>query len=462
MILTTGSINRSAARACESDRRQEPFLRRIAASMCLFTLLLQILVPRYIQLPGLNIPLHFTVQFLTLTIVFASSLPRKGQKTPETMASISVFFLVIFSIFIQLASTLLTTLPQMWETLIRDIVLVKCMFFIGRFMGDFDYRKTGLVALEAALLASFVLAIVEQQLGVTFQSMIASYTGSAHNEQVAQVAASRIREGGLRSSGLFEHPIVMSVAAGAVLPWFFIYGLKKATFRRYVYCAAVVSAVLLAAYFSRSRTSVLAIGVGVSVFFAIRLLRQLQQGKPELLLIVVSTFPFFAPAMIAFLSLRLTGGNADEAGSTELRRQMWEKASSYLSESPFIGWGMGNDLTISGIHRGAIVTIDDTYLSHLLTVGGLGLISFIALGMITFVSAMRAYLLHGNTVFGLNALAIASAICAIYAGQITNSIDHMISILYALVGFWSIKIAKERETIKKQRRSADNNRPGLS
>lgn len=459
MNSITRSISRPAPWVGTDGHTKEPFLRRATASMCLFTLLLYILVPRFIQIPVLNIPLHFSVHFITLCMIMASSVARRGHATRGTGASIAVFALVLILIFTEIISTTLTTLPQIWEALIRDIVLVKCMFFIGRFMADFTYRRTTIIILETALIASFTVAIIEQPLDITFQSLIAKFAGAVSNAQVAHTTDIRIRDSGLRSTGFFEHPIVMSVAAGALVPWFIVSGLKKGTLRGYLFSAVVVAIICLAAYFSRSRTAILTIGVSVSVFVAMRSLKQFHQGKPTLLFIAISGAAISAPALLAYLSMKLTGANADEAGSTAMRVQMWDYAQSYLMDSPIIGWGMGNDLNISGIRRGDVVTIDDSYLSVLLNAGGLGLIIFVSLGLITVVGAVRTYLEQGDTIVGLNALAIACAVCAIYAGQFTNSIDHIIGILYALVGFWSIRSAQDSAKMSRLRHGIRAHRP---
>jgi hypothetical protein len=248
-----------------------------------------------------------------------------------------------------------------------EILYYYSLFYIGYVFFGSDtlrVRVHKVMLLLMVLIAAY--ACVERVLGKN--PMVQWAPSNEEFEAVVRaMSLSRIRDGVFRTQGTFEHPLLLSEFAAitasfavATLLWPGRQQVSK------ILGAMALLASLAAGYLSGSRSSFIALGVGVGVVIAMRLMAPKTRVTPSQAVLrklsaiglLIGAVAFFAPVVIVMSE----GKNIGEASSTGARMTQLRIGSEAIAQQPILGWGPGSGPIIAGIKTGSGVSTMDNYL----------------------------------------------------------------------------------------------------
>lgn len=304
---------------------------------------------------------------LSCLLLLVKGAPWETRK-PARQASVILFlvqFLYVTSYVFSVAFNGIQTGPRDMFELGRYLILWAFVVYIIR---HFEGRVR--TALEAALTASlyfslFVFAAYQRTLPVLTPAFKALYAGT--KTSVGKFS------GQARLAAPFENPNFLGFAATLTICWLLFF--SKSRLR-----LAHVAAGLLVLFYTGSRTAWAATGVLLAFALAVYVYQGLIQLKVKLaaqlslaFLCLVLSGPWLIPRVLAnsrvarVITAVSRGGLQEEANAARRLVQARE-ALTYISRSPFFGWGPSKYETMT--------YVDNQYLLWLLRngVAGTGLI----------------------------------------------------------------------------------------
>lgn len=267
----------------------------------------------------------------------------------------------------------------MWE-----VLYYYSLFFIGYVFFGADslrVRVHKVMLLLIVLIAAY--ACVERVLGKNPMEQWAP--SNEEFEAVARaLSASRIRDGAVRTQATFEHPLLLSefAAIAASFAAATIFWSSKEQVGKLLGIVAGFAS-LTAGYLSGSRSAFIALGAGVGVVIAMRLIAPKTRVKPsQATLRKLSAIGLLigAAALVApVVAVMTEGKNAGEAASTGARVTQLNIGLEAVAQQPILGWGPGSGPIIAGIKTGSGASTMDNYLLSVAIESGIpGLALFLA------------------------------------------------------------------------------------
>ncbi|CAM8669724.1 O-antigen ligase-related [Comamonadaceae bacterium] len=265
-----------------------------------------------------------------------------------------------------------------------EVLYYYSLFYIGYVFFGADSLRTRVhkvMLLLMVLIAAF--ACVERVLGKNPMVQWAP-SNEEFEAAVSAMSLSRIRDGVFRTQGTFEHPLLLSefaaIAASFAMATLLWPGKQQVS--KLLGALALVAS-LTAGYLSGSRSAFIALGAGVGVVIAMRLISpkirvtpsQAVLRKISAIGLLIGAAAIFAPVVIVMSE----GKNVGEAASTGARVTQLKIGSDAIAQQPILGWGPGNGPVIAGIKTGnGANTMDNYLLSVAIESGVTGLVLFLA------------------------------------------------------------------------------------
>lgn len=232
----------------------------------------------------------------------------------------------------------------------------------------------------------------------------------------------KVRDGAIRAQSVFIHPIVMGIVAASGFP-LALWQAQSGDNRRLGIAAMVACIALVVLSGSRSAQITLIVAVfAYGLFYLIA-----ERGRRAIPLVLALGPVLLAVAYYGYgVAMDLAVGQTSaEVESTLVRDMQWIRGSDAISGSWLFGYGDGMDIVYGAIFsaRTQIWTIDDYYLTLLLTTGLVGLTLLI---LVALAAAWRAASMVRRSepkAPAMKAAALAAAAAAILVGQKATSIS---------------------------------------
>lgn len=394
---------------------------------------LYVLWPKFILIPGLGLNAFIAIQLLLLGMfaVYASSILAR-RATLIFDKNIACLFLGVLAF--ELISIGFGGDDVSWRSYFRQLIGIKAMFIVGLVIGaDAKTRNSSALVLTLIFLVSFFIAVYEQYTRQSALAFAANIFSVDTNAVIDRMVAIKVRDGNFRSTGLFDHPIVLSVASSVAIGFAASIALSRIGVHRNLGWILLVFAVA-AGYFSYSRTFLVGALVAITAYVAFNQLQAARRGQWILVagggLALIAATIFALPTVLDLVQ----GRTGLESQSSALRDIMWQKGVVYIAERPLLGWGWGSDVVYAGLKIGDIVTIDDSYLSMMINNGIVGVALFLAF--------CAACLLKGSAIItgasmhsSGHAIFACCTILVVLACQKSNSIPFAFGFLYLAAGY---------------------------
>lgn len=258
------------------------------------------------------------------------------------------------------------------------------LFFIGHVFFSTDLLRVRVhKVIMWLILMVGAYACIERVLGANPMVQWAP-SNEEFEATVRAMNLSRLRDGVFRTQGTFEHPLLLaefaafagSFSLAAVIS-------KKGGYSLRPLGIVALTASLIAAYLSGSRSAFVAMGAGLLVVAILRLVAPTgpastkSAGLRKFVAIGLVTLSavLAAPAVL----LLSQGKNSGEAASTEARVTMLNIGMTAIENKPILGWGPGSGPSVAGIKTGdGLATMDNYLLSIAIESGVPGLCLFLA------------------------------------------------------------------------------------
>jgi O-antigen ligase len=392
-------------------------------------------------LPGLN-PIRVMFGLLAVVWVFAyiSSPALKERLSQRLRGSPIGFFLIMAFAVWQLVAAALGDAPVYSLYYSAKMMLTGVFFFLVAvsIIRDDSDLKAFAVAVTLGAIVAATAAIVEWRIQA---NLFLRFLPSDPQELAALewIIADKSREGSYRVSGTFSHPLVLGeylvMALPASLALIFING--KVSFRLLGWLA--VPLILFGIYLSQTRSSVLAVAMVAFVFMILTAIRGVRQRRSLGIALAGWMSLVVAIGLSVFLvsaSLYLAEGrNLSEAGSTEARFLMLERATRLVLDQPIQGYGPGTAAFKIGFLPGMrSLTIDSYFLSIAIESGLLGLVLWIAINIRSGHAAVVGSLSGSTQRAGVLYAAVAAMMAASIVMKLVLSLTTNINLLFVVFG----------------------------
>lgn len=195
---------------------------------------------------------------------------------------------------------------------------------------------------------------------------------------MAWIMLEKSREGALRISSTFSHPLALAEYLSMCLP-LAAYLMFKGTTRARRWLGMLAIPIIIAAiYLTHARSALIAVGAVVAIYAAIAGLSGMRQSRRfshsllgAFVLVVVAASSIVALGSAMQLA---EGRTAEERGSTQARIIMYQRGVAAIDKQPLLGYGPGLAAYTIGRLPGQVnLTIDSYFLSVALESGVLGL-----------------------------------------------------------------------------------------
>lgn len=397
------------------------------------SIVLFVLWPKFILVPGLGLNPFVASQIalVLIAIIFVALRTNKTDYKQFSVSVITAFFAIVSFEFI---SVYFGGNDVNWRSYFRQLVGIKMMFLVGLIAGaDSRTRHHSMLALTLALTVNFAIASAEQFSKDSALSIMSSFFAIDSNAVIDQMTSTKTRDGNFRSTGLFDHPIVLAISssvgialAGAII--FARTGLWR-TLGWVLLALAVVTG-----YFSYSRTFLVGSMTAAAAYVAFSQVTAVRRGQWPLVvgagLLLLGLAAFAIPSVLDMIQ----GRTSLEAQSSTLRDIMWQKGVTYIAERPLLGWGWGSDVVYAGLKQFGIVTIDDSYLSLLINNGVVGLLLLSVFCLATLRRGVEI-INNGERALSGHAIFASCAIVVVVVCQKSNSIPFAFGFLYMAAGY---------------------------
>jgi hypothetical protein len=265
-----------------------------------------------------------------------------------------------------------------------EVLYYFSFFFIGHIFFSADLLR---VRVHKVILWLIVVvgayACIERVLGSN--PMVQWAPGNEEFEAtVRAMNSSRMRDGVFRTQGTFEHPLLLSefAAFAGCFSLAAVIARQGASSFRSLGIAALTAS-LIAAYFSGSRSAFVAMGAGLLVVAILSLVAPNGPASPKSAglrkFVAIGLVTLGAVLATPAVMLLSQGKNSGEAASTEARVTMLNIGMSAIASKPILGWGPGSGPAIAGIKTGdGLATMDNYLLAIAIESGVPGIFLFLA------------------------------------------------------------------------------------
>jgi hypothetical protein len=320
----------------------------------------------------------------------------------------------------------------------RDLVYAAPFFIMTGLLASYKRGRERLwTVFIYGTFAVLCFALLEIVTGVNIASVIRPFVSGIDEKLLYSLSLSKLRGGGVRAQSTFDHPIVFGEYLAGVIPLMltiFYFGLGR--WQR-ITALLLFTASVICAYLTRSRSALIAMVLGLTVWLSARQLRHVT--KQRLILILLGaclTATALSVATDSILSL-VQGRDAEERASSAIRDVMWERSITPILRRPILGYGDGEGVKIGGTKSQVeeVRTLDDSYLSTLIEHGALGLVSLVALMLCIVAQLIRqCRVLASPSEAAFAASFLAMAVVVILTQRI-NSIPYGFTLLYIAGGY---------------------------
>jgi hypothetical protein len=381
--------------------------------------------PKYITLGSAGTRISPYNIFVLCSIFLCIFLLVVGKSTRFRRDSIVIISLFVLYFLFRFLSSVFGPAPStsIYIT-VREFTWVGLPFFIGIAAATSWRLQASLIDIIcASLVGILVLVIIEVLAQRTIGAILLSVLPVDIDAGLERTLIfDKTRDGATRAQSVFIHPIVMGIVAASGFPlalWQAQSGdNKRLGIAALVACVACV-------FLSGSRSAQITLIVAAFAYGLFYIIAQHGRRAIPLvlalgpLLLAVSFYGYGVAMDIA------VGQTSAEIESTLVRDMQWIRGGDAISGSWLFGYGDGMDLVYGAIFsaRNQIWTIDDYYLSLLLTTGVVGLTLII---LVALAAAWRAASMVRRSepkAPAMKAAALAAAAAAILVGQKATSIS---------------------------------------
>lgn len=255
---------------------------------------------------------------------------------------------------------------------------------------------------------------------------------------LAWILVEKSREGLLRVSSTFSHPLALAEYLSMCLPLAAYLMLKGATRTRRWLGLLAIPIIAAVIYLTHARSALIAIGAVTIIYAAIAGLGGMQQtrrfalsllGAFVLVVVVVSSI-----AAIGLAMELAQGRTVEERGSTQARVIMYQRGMDAIEKQPVMGYGPGlAAYTIGRLPGQTNLTIDSYFLSVALESGVIGLFLYVWLLLYPIYRGTRMAINERGR-HGWLAFSIALALLAFTVEKIVLSLTNNFDFSWVLTG----------------------------
>lgn len=428
----------------------EPDLSRFGAFLFLSFAGLMVFWPSYlaVDIPGLP---WITPTRLVLALMAGVFLLQAAQSrvTRDLITNAIVglkpaFIGYAVFIFFMFATILLAKKPgDAMSFVIQQLILWNLPLLVGLWLfNDSRLAPKMVVVVGLALFVVMVLTIFESRTHLpVWIPHIPSFL-EVDGPQMAAFLSTQFRyDGTYRAKGTFGVHLYYSQLLLIMLPFVIHKVLDAATPARRAVALGFLALTLLTIFLNNTRTAMtgqLVVMAGMFGIFALRhylhTRSKLDMTGPAVALAIPSAVVVLAVLVASSTRLRnMTIGGKANVGSDDVRAGQWERAFSALASNP-LGHGAGDSGPLTGRLANGIWIVDSQWINFLVDygiIGGLGLITFLALVAISGVFIYLQRTDRSADLCGPAAVAIGSVMMT----MITISFVGNLPLLMILVGF---------------------------
>lgn len=255
---------------------------------------------------------------------------------------------------------------------------------------------------------------------------------------LAWILVEKSREGVLRISSTFSHPLALAEYLSMCLPLAAYLMLKGATRTRRWLGLLAIPVIVAAIYLTHARSALIVVGAVTIIYAIIAGLRGMQQTKRyahsllgAFVLVVVGVSGIAAIGSAMELA---KGRTAEERGSTHARVIMYQRAADAIEKQPVMGYGPGlAAYTIGRLPGQKNLTIDSYFLTVALESGGVGLVLYAWLLLYPIYRGARLAVIERGR-FGWLGLSFAVALVAFAIEKTVLSLTNNFDFSWVLAG----------------------------
>ena len=304
------------------------------------------------------------------------------------------------------------------------------------------YRS--LAELERAVIVVVIAAVIASLIGfaeaVHGSNLFLRFFPSDPEQlqSLAWILVEKSREGVLRVSSTFAHPLALAEYLSMCLPLAAYLMLKGATRTRRWLGLLAIPVIAAAIYLTHARSALIAVGAVTIIYATVAGLSGMQQGRRfahsllgafVLVVVVVSGIAAIGSAMEL-----AQGRTVAERGSTQARVIMYQRGMAAIEKQPVLGYGPGvAAYTIGRLPGQSTLTIDSYFLTVVLESGVLGLILYAWLLLYPIYHGAHLAIVERNH-FGWLGLSLALALLAFLIEKTVLSLTNNFDFSWVLAG----------------------------
>jgi hypothetical protein len=381
--------------------------------------------PKYITLGSAGTRISPYNIFILLSIFLCIFLLFVGKSTRFKRDSIVIISLFVLYFLCRFLSSLFGPAPtsSIYIT-VREFAWVGFPFFIGIAAATSWRLQASLFRMVCVCLVGIlVLVIIEVLAQRTIGAILLSVLPVDIDAGLERTLIfDKTRDGVTRAQSVFIHPIVMGIVAASGFP-LALWQTQSGDNKRLGFAALVACVACVILSGSRSaQITLLVAAFAYGLFYIIA-----QRGRRAIPLVLALGPLLLAAAYYGYgIAMDLAvGQTSTEVESTLVRDMQWIRGGDAIGSAWLFGYGDGMDLVYGAIYsaRTQTWTIDDYYLTLLLTTGLVGLTLLI---LVALTAAWRAASLVRRSepkAPAMKAAALAAAAAAILVGQKATSIS---------------------------------------
>ncbi len=332
--------------------------------------------PRYVSIsfpgfPDINIQRLAFVLLMIVWVYCLSTVPSTRDTLKHHISKNLLVFWLFVLLFLWKAIGIVTSVGPISSSVLFANEFINYFLLLMILLSSIKCLRDAEKLMFTVLLGGIVVVAVGLLEGVTKTNYIVSLLShgfSLSPDYIDEAMREKLRGGSYRVQSVFEHPLLLGEFLLILFPvsCYFAFFLKV----KYVsvVAATLLPLIFVVSLYSGSRSAILVLCGLVVILILFYSLREFHQKKKiSSIIYLVTLFPLIIGVLYVFSDIALEliqGRSLQEWQSSNARLIMLELSLPIISDSPFLGHGIGFAAELVGFAgRENMLTIDSYYLS---------------------------------------------------------------------------------------------------